>query len=80
VLAGYYACDQPFAPGEGLVVDGEVGILESIGTVNSQIAIVEEVPVVPNSSLTEGTVRVRKTAPVEQEDTNRQESASHPEP
>jgi small-conductance mechanosensitive channel len=57
VLAGYYARDQ-FAPGEGLVVDGEVGTLESIGTVNTQIGLGEEVLVVPNSSLTEGTVRV----------------------
>ncbi len=77
VLAGYYARDQ-FAPGEGLVVDGEVGTLESIGTVNTQIALGEEILVVPNSSLTEGTVRVRKTAPVEQ-DTSRYKSASHPE-
>ena len=77
VLAGYYARDQ-FAPGEGLVVDGEVGTLESIGTVNAQIAIGEEILVIPNTRLTEGTVRVRKTAPVEQESTNRYQSASHP--
>ena len=77
VLAGYYARDQ-FALGEGLVVDGEVGTLESIGTVNTQIAIGEEILVVPNSSLTGGTIRVRKNAPVER-DTNRHESASHHE-
>jgi small-conductance mechanosensitive channel len=77
VLAGYYARDQ-FAPGEGLVVDGEVGTVESIGTVNSLIAIGEEVLVVPNASLTGGTIRVRKAAPVER-DTNWHESAFHPE-
>jgi small-conductance mechanosensitive channel len=69
VLAGYYARDQ-FTPGEGLVVDGEVGTLESIGTVSTQISVGEEILVVPNVRLTEGTVQVRKNAPVEQESTN----------
>jgi small-conductance mechanosensitive channel len=59
VLAGYYAREQ-FAPGDGLVVDGEMGTLESIGAVNTQVAIGEEILVVPNTRLTEGGVRVRR--------------------
>jgi hypothetical protein len=74
VLVAFYARDQ-FAPGGGLVVDGEVGTLEGVGSVNTQIAMGEEIPVVPNSSLTRGTIRVRKTAPVGR-NSNRHASAS----
>jgi hypothetical protein len=59
VLAGYYARDQ-FAPGDSLVVDGEVGTLEAIGTVSARIAISEEILIVPNIRLTEGRIRVRR--------------------
>jgi hypothetical protein len=68
-LAGYHARD-PFAPCDALAVDGKVGALEGIGSVNVQITISEEILVVPNTRLTEGTVRVRKTAPSEQKDPN----------
>jgi small-conductance mechanosensitive channel len=59
VLAGYYARDQ-FAPGDALVVDGEVGTLEGIGTVSAEIAIGEEILVIPNIRLAGGGIRVRR--------------------
>ena len=67
VLAGYYAHDH-FALGDVLVVDGEVGTLEGIGTVNTQISIGEEILVIPNTRLIEGAVRMRKKGLPEHKD------------
>jgi small-conductance mechanosensitive channel len=64
VLAGYYARDQ-FVPGDALVVDGEVGTLEGIGTVSAQIAIGEEILVMPNTCLIEGRIRLQQQSRTE---------------
>lgn len=59
VLAGYYAREQ-FNTGETLVIDGEEGVLEAIGTLNAEIRLAGERLVVPNVQLTETAVRVRR--------------------
>ncbi|RMD47995.1 MAG: hypothetical protein D6835_06790 [Candidatus Thermofonsia bacterium] len=61
VLAGYYAREQ-FDTGDTIVVDGEEGTLEGIGTLNSEIRVGNELLVVPNTRLTETAVRIRAFA------------------
>lgn len=58
VLAGYYAREQ-FSPGDNLIVDGETGTLQGIGTTNSEITVNDQLVVIPNTDLTEKTVKVK---------------------
>ena len=58
VLAGYYAREQ-FGAGDLLVIDGEEGTLEGIGTLNAEIRIGDELLIVPNTKLTETAVRIK---------------------
>jgi small-conductance mechanosensitive channel len=58
VLAGYYAREQ-FEMGDRIVIDGEEGILEAIGTLNAEIRVGSERLVVPNTVLTETAVKVK---------------------
>lgn len=59
VLAGYYAREM-FSPGDRLLIDGAEGILEGIGTLNSEISLVKERLVIPNIQLTETSIRIIK--------------------
>jgi small-conductance mechanosensitive channel len=52
VLAGFYAREQ-FATGDTLLIDGEEGTLEGIGTLNTEIHVDEVRLIVPNTRLTE---------------------------
>jgi small-conductance mechanosensitive channel len=56
VLAGYYAREM-FTPGDIVDIDGEQGILEGIGTLNTEIRLAESILTVPNIRLTEGNVK-----------------------
>jgi hypothetical protein len=58
VLAGYYAREQ-FEMGDRVIIDGEEGILEAVGTLNAEIRIGSERLVVPNTVLTETAVKVK---------------------
>lgn len=58
VLAGFYAREM-YEPGDVLVIDDEEGTLEGIGTLNSEIRIGADRITVPNTRLTETTVRRR---------------------
>lgn len=56
VLAGFYAREL-FHPGDHLQIDGHVGVLEGIGTVNSEIRLENEgIIVIPNTRLTDSNV------------------------
>lgn len=57
VLAGHYA-RETFAPGNRLVIDGNEGTLEAIGTLNSEILIGQERLIVPNTHLTETQIKI----------------------
>jgi len=57
VLAGYYAREQ-FLLGDLVEIDGETGVLEGIGTLNSELRIGEQRLVIPNTYLTERAVKV----------------------
>ncbi len=59
VLAGFYSREL-FATGDVVIVDGEEGVLEGIGTLNAEIRIGADRLTVPNSRLTEGDVRKRE--------------------
>ncbi|KAA3665138.1 MAG: hypothetical protein DWQ04_02145 [Chloroflexi bacterium] len=59
-LAGYYAREQ-FGAGDLLIVDGEEGTLEGIGTLNAEIRMGDELLIVPNTKLTETAVRIKDT-------------------
>lgn len=59
VLAGFYAREM-FAPGDVLIVDGEEGVLEGIGTMNTEIRLGADMLTMPNTRLTEGDVRKRE--------------------
>lgn len=60
VLAGFYAREQ-FQPGDRLVIDGEEGNLEGIGTLNAELRIDDgEQLVIPNTRLTQEAVRLRE--------------------
>lgn len=58
VLAGFYAREL-YVLGDTVLVEGEEGTLEGIGTLNSEITLNDERLVVPNTHLTEKVVRVR---------------------
>ena len=58
VLAGYYAREQ-FELGDRLVIDGEEGILEAIGTLNAELRVGNERLVVPNTVLTDTAVKIK---------------------
>jgi len=60
VLAGYYAREQ-FGAGDLLIIDGEEGTLEGIGTLNAEIRVGDELLIVPNTRLTETAVRIKET-------------------
>jgi small-conductance mechanosensitive channel len=57
VLAGYYAREQ-FAMGDWVEIDGETGVLESIGTLNAEIRLGEQRLIVPNVRLTDTAVKI----------------------
>lgn len=59
VLAGFYAREL-FATGDILIIDGQEGSLEAIGTLNSEIRMGGEHLIIPNSRLTEGNIRKRE--------------------
>lgn len=57
ILAGYYAREH-FSLGDTVTLDGESGTLEAIGTVNAEIHLPDGRLVIPNSALTDQTVRI----------------------
>ncbi len=59
VLAGFYAREL-FEPGDIIEIDGEDGMLEGIGTLNSEIRVGSDRLTIPNTRLTEGTVKKRE--------------------
>ncbi len=61
VLAGYYAREQ-FEPGDLIVINGDEGFLEGIGTLNSEIRVGEDILIVPNTRLTATAVKIREIA------------------
>ena len=58
VLAGHYIREQ-FSMGDLLIVDGEEGTLEAVGTLNSELKVGENRLIVPNTRLTETAVKVK---------------------
>ncbi len=64
-LAGYYAREQ-FGAGDLLIIDGEEGTLEGIGTLNAEIRIGDELVIVPNIRLTETAVRIKDREPAKE--------------
>ena len=58
VLAGYYAREQ-FEMGDHLVIDGEIGTLEAVGTLNAELRMGSERLIIPNTVLTETAVKVK---------------------
>lgn len=58
-LAGYYVRDL-YSPGDELLIDGQSGTLEAIGSLNAEIETENGSLVVPNSRLTEKTVLIQK--------------------
>lgn len=56
VLAGFYAREL-FEPGDQIEIDGQQGTLEGIGTINSEIKTMDGVLTVPNTRLTENSVK-----------------------
>jgi hypothetical protein len=59
VLAGFYAREL-FEPGDIIEIDGEEGILEGIGTLNSELRVGRDRLTIPNTRLTEGSVKRRE--------------------
>jgi small-conductance mechanosensitive channel len=59
ILAGYYAREN-FKVGDQINIDGEMGILEAIGVVNSEMSTPESYVIFPNSNLTEKSVKIIK--------------------
>ena len=59
VLAGFYAREM-FEPGDMIEIDGEQGILEGIGTLSCEIRVGRDRVTVPNTHLTEKTVRKKE--------------------
>ena len=57
-LAGYYAREQ-YGAGDLLIIDGEEGTLEGIGTLSAEIRVGDELLIVPNTTLTETAVRIK---------------------
>lgn len=59
VLAGFYAREL-FEPGDIIEIDGEEGMLEGIGTLNSELRVGSDRLTIPNTRLTEGKVKKRE--------------------
>lgn len=60
VLAGYYAREQ-YEMGDQVIIDGETGTLEAIGTLNAEIRLGGERLIIPNTILTETAVKIIDT-------------------
>lgn len=58
VLAGYYAREH-FDLGDTVIIEGEEGTLEDIGTLNSQIHLGDRQLIIPNTRLTDEVVAKR---------------------
>lgn len=56
VLAGFYA-REIFKIGDILMIDGEEGVLEGIGTINSELRTSNGVTTIPNCRLTDETIK-----------------------
>lgn len=65
ILAGYYAREQ-FEPGDTVLIGGEEGMLEGIGTLNAEIRVGDDLLVVPNTRLTGTAVKIREIGRGEQ--------------
>lgn len=61
VLAGYYAREQ-FEAGDLVLVNGEEGYLEGIGTMNAEIRVGDDLLIVPNTRLTGTAVKIKEIA------------------
>lgn len=59
VLAGYYAREM-FSLGDRLLIEGDEGTLEGIGTLNAEISLAETRLVIPNTQLTESKIKIIK--------------------
>jgi small-conductance mechanosensitive channel len=59
VLAGYYAREQYHA-GDVIVINGDEGVLEGIGTMNAEIRVGDDILIVPNTRLTNTAVKIRE--------------------
>ncbi len=59
VLAGFYAREL-FEPGDVIEIDGEDGMIEGIGTLNSELRVGRDRVTIPNTRLTEGTIKKRE--------------------
>ena len=57
-LAGYYIREQ-LEMGDTIVIDGEEGTLEAVGTLNSELRVGDSRLIVPNTRLTETAVKVK---------------------
>jgi small-conductance mechanosensitive channel len=58
VLAGHYAREQ-FATGDTIIIEGEEGTLDGIGTLNAEIRIEGGRMVIPNTRLTETAIKMK---------------------
>ena len=59
VLAGFYSREL-FSTGDVVIIDGEEGVLEGIGTLNAEIRMGADRMTIPNTRLTEGSIRRRE--------------------
>ena len=59
VLAGFYAREL-FSAGDIVIMNGDEGVLEGIGTLNAEIRMGADRLTIPNTRLTEGEVRKRE--------------------
>jgi small-conductance mechanosensitive channel len=65
ILAGYYA-KELFTPGDRMVIDGQSGVLEAIGTINTEISMGPDRLILPNTQLIEKSVVLQpETGPVD---------------
>jgi small-conductance mechanosensitive channel len=58
VLAGYYAREM-FRVGDAVLVGEQEGVLIGIGTINCELLLGQERLILPNTSLTEGEVKIK---------------------
>jgi hypothetical protein len=61
ILAGYYAKEM-FTTGEQMVIDGQSGTLEAIGTINAEVSIGTDRLILPNTQLIEKQIVLRQSA------------------
>jgi len=57
ILAGYYAREH-FSLGDQIEIEGWTGILNAIGTINSEVTLDEGNLIIPNKNLTETVVKI----------------------